>query len=256
MIRTRSAASAILPGPEPDPEPRRTREHRDPVPRRGRLRDRLAVPGHRGDAPGPRRLRHVPGLAGGDRAQPDAVRVRAGLARRGAPDARPSRPLRTGSGPRTAGFTGPIHATRGTVDLAEIVLRDRRSCRSSSPPAGIGVRRERPRPPPRPPRAAATESEAVATDLETDDPSLPDRLRNAPPEGRTETREPLYDEHDVDRAMELMRGCDYGDEVALGDGVSAVFHDAGHILGSAIIELRIGGRRRSAHDRLLRRPRT
>ncbi len=37
-----------------------------------------------------------------------------------------------------------------------------------------------------------------------------------------------------------MRGCDYGDEVALGDGVSAVFHDAGHILGSAIIELRIG----------------
>ena len=39
--------------------------------------------------------------------------------------------------------------------------------------------------------------------------------------------------------MELRRGCDYGDEVAVADGVTAVFHDAGHILGSAIIELRV-----------------
>ena len=39
--------------------------------------------------------------------------------------------------------------------------------------------------------------------------------------------------------MELGRGCDYGDEVAVTDGVTAVFHDAGHILGSAIIELRV-----------------
>jgi metallo-beta-lactamase family protein len=39
--------------------------------------------------------------------------------------------------------------------------------------------------------------------------------------------------------MEQMRGCDYGDEVAVTDGVTAVFHDAGHILGSAIIELRV-----------------
>ena len=39
--------------------------------------------------------------------------------------------------------------------------------------------------------------------------------------------------------MQQMRGCDYGDEVAVTDGVTAVFHDAGHILGSAIIELRV-----------------
>jgi metallo-beta-lactamase family protein len=36
-----------------------------------------------------------------------------------------------------------------------------------------------------------------------------------------------------------MRGCDYGDEVQVTDGVTAVFHDAGHILGSAIVELRV-----------------
>ena len=137
-----------------------------------------------------------------------------------------------------AGFTGPIHATRGTVDLAEIVLRD--SAKLQVEFAARWNRRQARKAAAAATAAAETESEAVATDLETDDPSLPDRLRSAPPEGRTETREPLYDEHDVDRSMELMLGCDYGDEVALGDGVSAVFHDAGHILGSAIIELRIG----------------
>ena len=84
---------------------------------------------------------------------------------------------------------------------------------------------------------AETQSEAAAQ--ETDDPSLPERLRHAPPEGKTVLREPLYDEHDVERAVEQMRGCDYGDEVRVTDGVTAVFHDAGHILGSAIVELRV-----------------
>ena len=87
--------------------------------------------------------------------------------------------------------------------------------------------------------AAEVESEAVAADVEKDDETLPERLRHAPPEGRTEIREPLYDDHDVDQAMALAIGCDYGDEVAVTDNVTAVFHDAGHILGSAIIELRV-----------------
>ena len=39
--------------------------------------------------------------------------------------------------------------------------------------------------------------------------------------------------------MTQTSGCDYGDEVAVADGITAVFHDAGHILGSAIIELRL-----------------
>jgi len=128
-----------------------------------------------------------------------------------------------------AGYRGPIHATRATVDLAEIVLRD-----SAKLQVEFTERWNR-----RHAREAeqAAESEAVAQ--EVDDESLPERLRNAPPEGRTETRDPLYDEKDVDQSMQQMRGCDYGGEVAVTDGVTAVFHDAGHILGSAIIELRV-----------------
>jgi len=131
-----------------------------------------------------------------------------------------------------AGFRGPIHATRATVDLAEIVLRD-----SAKLQVEFTERWNRRQARKAEQQAADAESESVAT--ETDDESLPERMRKAPPEGRTTTREPLYDDHDVDRAVEQMRGCDYGDEVAVTDGISAVFHDAGHILGSAIIELRI-----------------
>jgi metallo-beta-lactamase family protein len=137
-----------------------------------------------------------------------------------------------------AGFRGPIHATRATVDLTEIVLRDsaklqveftNRWNRRQARKAERAAQAEH--------ADAETQSEAAAQ--ETDDPTLPDRLRHARPEGRTEIRQPLYDEHDVDRAMEQMRGCDYGSEVAVTDGVTAVFHDAGHILGSAIVELRV-----------------
>ncbi|MBW3613136.1 MAG: MBL fold metallo-hydrolase [Chloroflexi bacterium] len=124
-----------------------------------------------------------------------------------------------------AGFRGPIHATRATVDLAEIVLRD-----SAKLQVEFAERWNRH-------HAGEAESEAVAE--ETDDESLPERLRTAEPEGRTETRRPLYDEKDVDQTMQQARGCDYGDEVEVADGITAVLHDAGHILGSAIVELRV-----------------
>ena len=55
--------------------------------------------------------------------------------------------------------------------------------------------------PSRPSAPPSAESEAVATEAEVDDETLPERLRKAPPEGRTETREPLYDERDVERAV-------------------------------------------------------
>jgi metallo-beta-lactamase family protein len=133
-----------------------------------------------------------------------------------------------------AGYRGPIHATRATVDLAEIVLRD--SARLQVEFTERWNRRQARKAADKAP-APAPESEAVTQ--EVDDESLPDRLRSAAPEGRTDTREPLYDERDVDTVMEQMRGCDYGQEVQVTDGVTAVFHDAGHILGSAIIELRV-----------------
>lgn len=126
-----------------------------------------------------------------------------------------------------AGYSGPIHATAATVDLAEIVLRD-------SAKLQVEWTRRWNRH-----HADDAEDEASAREAETDDPNLPERLRKAPPEGRTETREPLYDEHDVDETMHLAHGSDYGAEITVTDGVTAIFHDAGHILGSAIIELRV-----------------
>ncbi|MGZ8512009.1 MAG: MBL fold metallo-hydrolase, partial [Candidatus Limnocylindria bacterium] len=144
-----------------------------------------------------------------------------------------------------AGFDGPIHATRATLDLAEIVLLDsaklqvefterwnRRQARKAERKAAQAERQAVV-------AQDAAGSEVTAVETQVDDETLPERLRSAPPEGRTTTREPLYDERDVKATMALGRGCDYGDEVAVTEGVTAVFHDAGHILGSAIIELRV-----------------
>ena len=125
------------------------------------------------------------------------------------------------------GYRGPIIATHGTVELGEIVLRDAAKLQAE---AEARWRRHHP-------EAAEGADEEVA--VETDDPSLPQRLRSARPEGRTETRAALYAEADVDQAMTQARGVDYDAEVPVLDGVTAVFHDAGHILGSAIIELRV-----------------
>jgi metallo-beta-lactamase family protein len=131
-----------------------------------------------------------------------------------------------------AGFSGPIHATRATVDLAEIVLRD--SAKLQVEAAERWNRRQARRA-----ESAVAAAESEATHRETDDPSLPERLRRAAPEGRTTTREPLYDDGDVEATMRLMRGAEYEAVIEVADGVTAVLHDAGHILGSAIVELRV-----------------
>jgi metallo-beta-lactamase family protein len=135
-----------------------------------------------------------------------------------------------------SGFRGPIHATHATADLAEIVLRDSAKLQVEWAERWNRHRRQRAE---RAAEEAAADAESEEAAVETDDETLPERIRTAAPEGRTETREPLYDDHDVDRAMEQVRGCDYGEEVHIVDGVVARFHDAGHILGSAIIELRV-----------------
>jgi len=55
--------------------------------------------------------------------------------------------------------------------------------------------------------------------------------------------DPLYDEHDVGRAAEKVEAVEYGEAVEICAGaVKAIFHDAGHVLGSAFIELRIEGK--------------
>ena len=64
------------------------------------------------------------------------------------------------------------------------------------------------------------------------------RARKARRQGR-EALPPLYDMSDVLACAELFRPVSgYGEPIELNDRVSCVLHDAGHILGSAAIELR------------------
>ena len=97
------------------------------------------------------------------------------------------------------GYSGPIHCTRGTRDLLEIMLQD----------------------------AAFI----MAKDVEWENKW---RKRNGKP-----AIEPLYEMEDVERTLRLCKSHGYGQPVQLPGGVTLVFRDAGHILGSAIVELAI-----------------
>ena len=50
---------------------------------------------------------------------------------------------------------------------------------------------------------------------------------------------PLYTTLDAELALKLRKPVAYGDKVAVARGISVTFHDAGHILGSAIVELEV-----------------
>jgi metallo-beta-lactamase family protein len=51
---------------------------------------------------------------------------------------------------------------------------------------------------------------------------------------------PLYTVEDAEAVTPLFSPVDYGEPVALGGGIEATFHDAGHVLGSSMIKLVIG----------------
>ena len=97
------------------------------------------------------------------------------------------------------GYSGPIYATSPTCDLAEIMLLD---------------------------SAYIQEMEAEW------------RTRKASRAGRGPT-EPLYTQDDARKTIQLLKPVDYSKSVDLAPGVNAVFHDAGHILGSSFLELNL-----------------
>ncbi|MBN1629600.1 MAG: MBL fold metallo-hydrolase, partial [Thermoleophilia bacterium] len=97
------------------------------------------------------------------------------------------------------GFSGLIYATPPTVDLAEIMLLD---------------------------SAYIQETEAEW------------RGRKAKRAGR-KGPDPLYDEGDARKTISQLKQLDYGAATELAPGVTALFRDAGHILGSATLELRL-----------------
>lgn len=169
------------------------------------------------------------------------------------------------------GFRGPIHTTRATAELARLVLLDsgklqeehaeaqgrraariaRREARQRAEPvasvdSGAHHPSDRPAPPgaqggaanASPDRAGSSghypgpERRAGGTDS---DPEA--RLRAQLPSVESAIPAPLYTADDAERSLGLLRGIDYDTPFDVAPGIRATFRDAGHILGSAIIEL-------------------
>jgi metallo-beta-lactamase family protein len=132
-----------------------------------------------------------------------------------------------------AGYRHPVFTTDATADLADIVLTD-----SARLQQYAAERWKRHHPEESAANAAAGESEAAVTETET---GMAAKAATAerPPHMRTESHTPLYDVDDVKQTIELVKPVAYETATTVTDGVEATFRDAGHILGSAIIELRV-----------------
>ena len=165
------------------------------------------------------------------------------------------------------GFRGPIRATAGTIELARLVLLD--SGRLQEEFAKRDARWER-RHPDRAEAEDAKEHAAlevaielaeageqgtagaegvhVATSIEpvgrpaVGGPGRPDaeaELRAQPAVMQPDLDAPLYTERDAVESLRGFRPVRYGQEEEVAPGIHATYLDAGHILGSAIIRLRV-----------------
>jgi metallo-beta-lactamase family protein len=163
------------------------------------------------------------------------------------------------------GFSGPIHATRGTIELAGLVLLD--SGRLHEEFAKREARWER-RNPDKVDRddadeaaryqaavdlAAASATSEATVEATADEPADPPAggtpvatppdaeadLRAQPPELIVDLDAPLYTEDEAKATLPLFSPVDYEQELEVAPGIHATFFDAGHILGSALIRLRV-----------------
>lgn len=96
------------------------------------------------------------------------------------------------------GFIGPIYCTKATARMLEVMLKD-----------SLGL---------------------YEKDLEYD--NIRRQRRGEKP------LKPAYTRRDVDKVLKLCEPIRYLECLPLGEGASVCFHDAGHILGSAITELK------------------
>ena len=100
------------------------------------------------------------------------------------------------------GFSGKVHLTRATADLTELMLED-------------------------------------SAHVQVSDCSYVNRKEMR--KGKSCVR-PLYDTDDVRRLVRRFKGTRYGDLVKIAPRITASFHDAGHILGSAAIRVKYTAR--------------
>jgi metallo-beta-lactamase family protein len=135
------------------------------------------------------------------------------------------------------GFRGRIHATRATLDLCQILLRDSAHIMVSDAEHLNRQRdRTRSRRPERGPDPDARDR------LQSGLPAPRDPHQRAAPELDESAREilPLFVEEDVARTMPHFSGHEYGEWFEAAPGMRFRFRDAGHIVGSAWIEGEIG----------------
>ncbi len=86
----------------------------------------------------------------------------------------------------------------------------------------------------------ATTVEPVPGDPPTAWPTDPEaQLRAQPPHLQIDLDAPLYTAKDAEASLASFKAIKYGQEIEVAPGVHATFVDAGHILGSAIIRLRV-----------------
>jgi metallo-beta-lactamase family protein len=93
-----------------------------------------------------------------------------------------------------------------------------------------------------PPPGSAATGEHVATTIEPHDgpPSDPEAdLKAEPPEMAVDLDAALYTEQEAANTLPRFKSVAYDHELLVAPGIWATFNDAGHILGSAIIRLRI-----------------
>jgi len=156
------------------------------------------------------------------------------------------------------GYRGPIHATPATIELASLVLLD--SGRLHEEFAKREVRWEQRHPDKveaddrreaetyRAALELAAAAEHAPTSVEPvrAEPSGPAwprdpeaDLRAQPPHLQVDLDAPLYTAKDAERSLAQFRPVPYDREVEVATGIHATYLDAGHILGSAIIRLRV-----------------
>lgn len=100
------------------------------------------------------------------------------------------------------GFHSTIYATHPTVALADVMLRD-------------------------------------SAKIQTEDAEYKKRRHRKEGRRGRHPEVPLYVVDDVVRTLPLFEGVDYLTPVNIAEGVTATWHDAGHILGSAMIEIAV-----------------
>jgi metallo-beta-lactamase family protein len=144
------------------------------------------------------------------------------------------------------GMRAPIFATAGTVELATLVLLDSAKLQEEAAKRDVRFERRHPgraerqdRRAERDLQVASDEAAALESDASAEERDPETVLRSQPPEIETTIDDPLYTEADAQAALRQFRAVTYGREVEVASGVRATLYDAGHILGSAIVRLRV-----------------